>query len=68
MTKYAIAPDPLPRGEMSYLTPGKKYEILSEEGENLFRIIDDEGDKITCLTHKCAHLGGDWIFEEEPTP
>jgi hypothetical protein len=36
-------------GPRGYLTPGKRYVVLLDDGENYFEIIDDEGDRIGCL-------------------
>lgn len=43
-----------------YLTPGKVYNIY-EVDEYGFNMIDDEGDELGCLFHRCSHLDGtDW--------
>lgn len=51
--------DSVPAG-LGYLTDGKAYDILEDDGR-LFTIVDDQGDEIDCLWEGCAHLdGGNW--------
>lgn len=54
----------------SYLTAGKRYEVLDEEGNGLFRAYSDSGYYGLYLWKGCAHLeGGNWTREEvEETP
>jgi len=61
MPTYAIPPE----GCASYLTAGKRYEVLREETIRGFYITDNDGDEIYCLWDGCGHLdGGDWTREE----
>jgi len=57
-----------PEGCETYLTAGKKYEVLYTDGRYLskygfeFHIKNDYGSKILCRESNCFHLnGGDWI-------
>jgi hypothetical protein len=57
-----------PEGCRKRLTAGKKYEVLSTDGDDSafygygFNIIADNGSKILCLERNCNHLnGGNWI-------
>lgn len=59
MPTYAIPPE----GCASYLTAGKRYEVL-REGMGGFYIRDNDGDEICCLWRNCPHLDGDWTREE----
>ena len=55
---YAVA-DEVPC-DVGYLTAGKRYKVLSEEGPG-FEIRQDTGIHAYCLWAHCAHLdGGDW--------
>lgn len=38
-----------------YLTDLKEYEVLSSDDE-IFFILDDEGDRLACRFDLCAHL------------
>jgi hypothetical protein len=70
--KYAIAP----KGCKSYLTPGKRYELLPE-GTRFFAgltiawpsgfgIKDDLGDILYCpASRRCIHAQGHWTFTDE---
>jgi len=61
MPTYAIPPE----GCASYLTAGKRYEVLREETIRGFYITDNDGDELCCLWDHCGHLdGGDWTREE----
>lgn len=61
MPTYAIPPEWC----ASYLTAGKRYEVLREETIGGFYITDNDGDEIYCLWRNCPHLdGGDWTREE----
>ena len=63
MPTYAIPP----KGCNSYLTAGKRYEVL-REGMGGFYIRDNDGDEICCLWRNCPHArGGDWTRERELT-
>lgn len=53
MSVYAVASS-VKRG---YLTAGKKYQALCDDGA-LFNIIDDVGDMLICRWDDCPHLGG----------
>ncbi len=69
-TVYARAPYSIPEA-VTYLTPGKEYEVLSEK-KGYFSIQSDDPDIIleSALWEDCAHLGGgDWarIEKENPT-
>lgn len=55
--------------EASYLTAGKEYELLKEDGSGItsvFEIIDDEGEWICESTYFSLHAGkdGQWEFVE----
>lgn len=72
MTTYAIAPDKIP--DADYLTPGKRYAVLTGDdrhpfdmraSETAFSIADDEGDTIFCTWRDCPHAGGDWTRVDE---
>lgn len=53
MTVFAKCPDGVNSG---YLTPGKLYEVISDDGR-FFGIKDDDGDEIWCLWTDCFHIG-----------
>ena len=55
---YAVAPDVVPVRARRYITPGKRYEVKDCKGVCFNIKSDDEGDMISCLWHKCPHLGG----------
>lgn len=62
---YVIAPV----GCAEYLTAGNKYKIFDvkeiKDGFG-FRIIDNEGDKLTCFLKDCGHINyQDWILATE---
>lgn len=54
----------------SYLTAGKRYEVLHEGEGGLFLAYSDSGNYGAFLWEGCAHLeGGNWTREEiEETP
>jgi hypothetical protein len=55
--------------ECDYLTAGKRYEVLEEVGDRLFRYRDDAGSLTTGRWSGDMHLdGGNWtrIEGEEP--
>jgi len=67
---HAQAPRDL-GGLLIYLTPGRKYKILSRTlndrgGIWVFVIRDDDGEDLMCLAKNCAHiLGRNWVFLNE---
>ena len=55
------------QGHPSYLTPGKRYEVLLDSGDGLFDIKSDTGRVISCLWQMCPHLEDrDWTRHDEP--
>lgn len=70
MKKFAIS-NYIPKNNLEYLTPGKKYEIKEELEDGLFLICSDDDDDdhpgCICSYNGCAHLGwANWtIIEEE---
>jgi hypothetical protein len=68
--KYVIAPE----GCKSWLTPGKKYEVLDWETPNkrfggFFRTTADNGENIYTSLRENGHLnGGDWITPDDEAP
>ena len=51
-----------------YLTLGKAYEVIFQSGQ-LFDIIDDGEEKISCTFPICAHLltsKGEWVRVPKP--
>ena len=40
-----------------YLTAGKEYKVLFNDGV-FFKIVDDDDDTLYCRWDDCAHLGG----------
>lgn len=59
---YVIAPE----GCKPYLTPGKKYKIITaSESKHAFWVKDDTDYILYCLIAGCANLNGkDWIIPE----
>jgi hypothetical protein len=64
MKVYAVA-ESVPERSKRYLTAGKKYPVLDDDGHG-FSIIDDEECKLRMIWESCAHLGGKWTRIEEP--
>jgi hypothetical protein len=59
--------------KVSYLTPGKTYEITGWFDEpDGFRINDDMGETLCCRLERCAHLSNhrrvDWILGAGAAP
>jgi hypothetical protein len=64
--KFAIPP----KGKFPSVKAGEKYKIISSEsydGYLFFEIISPlTGDKIHCLSKKCAHINGkNWILRNK---
>ena len=58
MNTYAVAREVSEGG--TYLDAGKRYEV-SQDGDTIFRFLDDYGDEIIASWGGCAHLdGGNW--------
>ena len=58
MTTYAVA-DQVPEG-CDYLTAGKEYEVISENGK-MFLIRDDQGDILPFVFDiEYKSMGGNW--------
>lgn len=55
MTIYAKAPDDLDPAHADYLTPGREYPVLSDNGR-MFVILDDNNDPTRCHWRRCPHL------------
>lgn len=64
--KYIKAPG---KDVASYLTPGRKYPIMEELGDGLYRIRDDDRDPIVVYTRGSVHANGQsWeVIERRPT-
>jgi len=53
-------------GHPSYLTPGKRYEVI-DESSTVFYINIDTGVEVYCKWRDCAHIHGrDWTRHDEP--
>jgi hypothetical protein len=60
MPTYAIPPE----GCASFLTAGKRYEVLREDDLG-FCITDNDGEELYCLWRDCWHeRSGSWTWEE----
>jgi hypothetical protein len=60
---YAIPPNECD----SYLSAGKKYEIIGVRNHDFFKIQDDDGEILFCGLYCCTHLNGqNWIIEPKP--
>lgn len=59
MSVYATA-DKIGKSESRYLTAGRKYRVIGDDGLS-FSIINDFGRESVCLWQNCSHLrGGAW--------
>lgn len=45
-----------------YFTEGKVYEAIHDFGSEVFYVIDDEYDEMTCSFKGCPHIKGNWTI------
>lgn len=54
------------KGHTDRLTPGKRYEVINENGKG-FCINNDKGMEIYCRWRDCAHIHDrNWTRHDEP--
>lgn len=54
-----------PKGCSEYFTEGKEYWAFGIY-QDMFTVINDIGNRVTCLFKGCGHLNGrDWIIKSE---
>jgi len=67
-TLYAQAPSELSSCAASYITPGKRYLVLKEDGDSFTIDVGAPHNEIYCLWKECAHLDDDDWVRASATP